>query len=118
MALIYVLIIILGIFTAGWMLHLITSEHSQATAKMQRELESLSRRLKDLEEAAAKKRNPYRTDVGLEDAIAQLLDIKNTLDYADIRSTALHGVLKQIRSNPGSYNEDAPNGKREIGGTK
>lgn len=86
---------------------------------MEVELLNLHARLNELEAAQKSKvRNPYMTNIGIEDAIAIVLDLKNTAEYADLRSKTLHEILRQIRTDPTNYNDDRPNGKRDIGGEK
>ncbi|MEN6624259.1 MAG: hypothetical protein ABFD50_22270 [Smithella sp.] len=82
-----------------------------AVRSAQAKITDLERRVHELEEAKHA-RNPYRTNVGLEDTIASLLDIQQNTEYINSRLNQARGILGQIRSNPDSYDEDRPNGKR------
>lgn len=60
-------------------------------------------------------RNPYRTNDGLEDAIAVALDVlqqsRAEREYEDYRINQLRAILGQIRTDPDGYDSDQPNRK-------
>lgn len=76
---------------------------------------SIEARLDRLEQAN-KTRNPYRTNEGLEDAMAIVHDAvwqaDATLDYVRARMRQVGSTLKTIRSNPDRYDSDQPNAKK------
>lgn len=114
MELIYA-VIILATLGVGLLLGRIIARYENMIENMKRGLEDQSKRLEELEKTARKSRNPYLTNVGLEDAIALALDLEKTVEYASLRNRYLKDILRKIRTDPGSYDEDRPNGKREIG---
>lgn len=118
MELIYVVIIMVVIILAalivGWLLRNIVARYENTIDALQRGQADQSKRLEELENAARKSRNPYLTNVGLEDAIAIALDVQDKTNYLETRNQVLQDVLKRIRTDPNSYDENRPNGKREI----
>lgn len=78
-------------------------------AEQKQRLEDMERALSNLTE---KRRNPYLTDVGLEDTNAVLMDIQEKLDYLDARTKAARQIIGQIRRNPSEYDENAANTKK------
>ena len=114
MELIYVAII-LAAFIVGWLLRHIVARYENTIDALKRGLAEQAKRLEELENAARKSRNPYLTNVGLEDAIALALDLEKTVEYAGLRNRYLKDILRKIRTDPNGYDEDRPNGKREIG---
>ncbi len=79
------------------------------------EIKDHRRRIKKLEDSAnndGRVKNPHLTNAGIEDAIAVLLDVLQNREVEDLRLKRASEILRQIRSNPGAYNEDRPNGKR------
>lgn len=123
MAVIYFLVAVFGIFVAGWLLHEITSSYSQmiddlkrGLAEQSEKLSAQAKRLDELEQSAKKSRNPYLTNAGIEDAIAVALDVEQTAHYLDTRNRVLQSILRKIRTDPSGYDEDRPNGKKQIGG--
>ena len=79
--------------------------------------QDIERRISRLEEAQ-RTRNPYRTNDGLEDAMAIVHDAvwqaDATLDYVRARMRQVGSTLKTIRTNPDRYDSDKPNGKRKT----
>jgi len=115
MAVIYFLVAVLGIFVAGWLLHEITSSYSQmiddlkrGLAEQSEKLSAQAKRLDELEQAAKKSRNPYLTNAAI--------DVEQTAHYLDTRNRVLQSILRKIRTDPSGYDEDHPNGKKQIGG--
>jgi outer membrane murein-binding lipoprotein Lpp len=90
-----------------------------AIQRLTSDLQSLQMRIAALE-AAAKTRNPYRTNDGLEDAMAIVHDAvwqaDATLDYVRARMRQVDQTLKTIRSEPNSYDSERPNQKIARGG--
>lgn len=77
-------------------------------------VQSLSEKLEKLEESQ-KNRNPYRTNEGLEDAMAIIHDsvwqADATLDYVRSRMRQVNTTLQTIRANPDHYDPNQPNRK-------
>lgn len=67
-------------------------------------------------ELKGNRRNPYRTNDGLEDAMAIVHDAvwqaDATLDYVRARMRQVDKTLQTIRTDPDSYNSEQPNQKR------
>jgi hypothetical protein len=84
----------------------------EAGKKVQK-ITDLNRRLKKIEDSAGdgRVRNPHLTNAGIEDAIAVLLDVLQNREVEDLRLKQASDILRQIRANPGSYDEDRPNQK-------
>ncbi|PKN83353.1 MAG: hypothetical protein CVU46_17185 [Chloroflexi bacterium HGW-Chloroflexi-8] len=82
---------------------------------MKQTVANLTEKLERLENSS-KTRNPYRTNDGLEDAMAIIHDVvyqaDATLDYVRSRSKQTNKILQMIRSDPDKYNPDAPNRKK------
>lgn len=88
------------------------------TWKQSHKTKDLEHRVKILE-ASKVTRNPHLTNSGIEDAIAILRNLKEEQEestarqaYINKRIEQAEGILKQIRSDPSSYDEDQPNGKK------
>lgn len=126
--LIFVCLLIIAAAVGGWMLRSIGAAYESIIREQQHEQEvlaeklnaavqktdELTQRLTDME-SGKRSRNPYLTNVGLEDGIATALDIEQTIQYANIRNQVLLRTLQQIRRDPSTYDEDRPNNKRPIG---
>ena len=82
---------------------------------MQKKINELTEKL-DRIETKSTHRNPYRTNDGLEDAMAIIHDTvwqaDATLDYVRSRMKQVNETLKTIRSNPDKYNNERPNQKK------
>ncbi|MDI6770131.1 MAG: hypothetical protein QMD04_10720 [Anaerolineales bacterium] len=100
-----VFILVAAAFTGGYLIRALAARFVD-----------IERRIERLEEAQ-KTRNPYRTNDGLEDAMAIIHDAvwqaDATLDYVRSRMRQVGSTLKTIRSNPDRYDSDKPNGKRK-----
>jgi len=138
-----VIFIVTVSFLAGYLLSRLigsykieVAAHEQKDADLSRQLgekdekqAALIQRIEELEKTGKRCGNPQRTDIGLEDAIAVVMDAQQRkeianmhfsqeMTYLDARLNAAAGILRKLRGDPHAYDEDAPNGKREIGGTK
>jgi uncharacterized protein YoxC len=83
--------------------------------QMKNSLEKLTEKIDRIEKSQTN-RNPYRTNDGLEDAMAIIHDTvwqaDATLDYVRARMKQVNTTLKTIRSDPDKYNPDKPNQKK------
>jgi hypothetical protein len=111
-------IILVGVGVLALILGVIIGVNTQ---RMSSELTYLRDRVNKLEDAQsqnAKRRNPYRTDDGIEDAMAIVHDVvwqsAATLNYVKDRSERIDSILKTVRVDPDSYDPDQPNGKVKI----
>lgn len=109
-------IILIGALMLALILGVIIGVNTQ---RMASELTYLRDRVNKLEDAQSqKRRNPYRTDDGIEDAMAIVHDVvwqsAATLNYVKDRSERIDNILKTVRVDPDSYDPDQPNGKVEI----
>jgi hypothetical protein len=81
------------------------------------EMKTMQSRITALEENQ-KRRNPCRTNDGLEDAMAIINDsvwqADATLDYIRSRMRQAGTTLKTIRKEPDRYDPDQPNRKRSF----
>jgi len=109
------IIVIFAAFGVVYLVHQVEQTYTGKIGDMEKEIEKLNQRVVGLEDAK-KSRNPYLTNVGLEDAIALALDLEKTVEYAGLRNRYLKDILRKIRTDPGRYDEDAPNSKRDFGG--
>lgn len=107
--------IILAALVAGLLLGRIIACYEHKIEDLERDLADQAKRLEELETAARKSRNPYLTNIGLEDAFAIADDVRRSAEYANQRSRMIQDILRKIRTDPGNYDENRPNGKREIG---
>ncbi len=109
-----------GLFLAGYIVHAAQAKIEDTERRVKEletsknaEIETLKNRLSELE-TGKKTRNSYLTNSGLEDSVAVLLDAQQTIEYLAIRNKQAADILRQIRSDPGGYNEDLPNGKKNF----
>ncbi len=98
-------LLIVAFVVGAWLLYRATVD----LAEQKQRLEDMEQALSNLTE---KRRNPYLTDVGLEDTNAVLMDIQEKLDYLDARTKAARQIIGQIRRDPSAYNENEANTKR------
>lgn len=95
----------------GSMLQRVASEYQA----MKNSIQALSEKIEKLEKSH-KNRNPYRTNEGLEDAMAIIHDsvwqADATLDYVRARMRQVNTTLQTLRANPDQYDPDQPNGKK------
>lgn len=80
------------------------------------EIRSLQQQISDLK--ALPRRHTYSTTVGLEDALAVLLDIQFRRDAETARLAQALDILRQVRGGPQSYQQDRPAGNRPEGWEK
>lgn len=112
-----VLPVVLGALITGMLAGISIQRMITSVRQMRDEMRALSAKI-DQVEASHKARNPYRTNDGLEDAMAIIHDAtwqaEATLDYVHARMRQVDQTLKIIRSDPDSYDSEQPNQKRSL----
>ncbi len=74
----------------------------------------LERRVTELEDCQ-KKRLPYATAAGVEDAIAVSLDVVRQFQEGKLRAEQMLEILRLVRGGPEGYDPERPAGKRPGG---